>query len=516
MQEDTEDSLFLAVKHFFSGTMLSRITGMLRDMTMAFFFGSSPLIAAFMMAFRFSNLLRRIFGEGPLQSAFIPHFEEMRKQSPEDAKKFFKDVKISVLFLLVLLSLLVEIILICFLFFADLQESNAQILKLTAYMFPSIIFICLYGINASLLQCEHKFFISGVAPVAFNLIWIASVFFFRDVVALTFSVILATFFQWALTLPATIHFLKQTPYTLFSPAVRRLAKPLALGIVGVSAAQINSTLDPIFARATDLEGPAFLWYAIRIQQLPLALLAIAFSGALLPSLSRAFKSADMSKFFSLLHFGLKRSFALMIPITFAFLALGASCTLLLYGHGDFSDRAIKETAFCLYGYTIGLLPMTATLLFASAYYAQNNFAKSAKASLLSMLLNISLNYLFIFPLSFSTFSVAFATSLASLFNCLYMLRTLPKSPFPSGIRTCIWRTFIASLIASVPTLFVGYLLGDPTLNLLLQGKALFPREFGTQLTLVLFEGVTFLGTLLVASLLLKANDLLSIFRKQET
>lgn len=522
MREDTHDSVFRAVKHFFSGTMLSRITGLARDMAMTFFFGASPLIAAFMMAFRFSNLLRRIFGEGPLQSALIPHFEEIRKEDPQRAKIFFKEVKATIFSLLFVITILVEVSLWMVLYLGDLNENNAEIIRLTALMFPGIIFICLYGINSSLLQCEHKYFITGVAPVAFNLIWVLAVIILRNtaldeaMTTLSFFIVLAYLFQWLITVPSTWKFLKGGKFgTLFSKDVRKLAAPVLLGIIGVSAAQVNSTLDPIFARSADLEGPAYLWYAIRLQQLPLALLGIAFSGALLPSLSRAVKAGDLNKYFSLLHFGLRRSFGLMIPITFALIAMGSSCVTLLYGRGAFSDKAIYETIYCLWGYVLGLLPMTAVLLFAAAFYAKNDFSKSAKASLLSMLINVLLNSLFVFGMGMGSASVAFATSIASLFNALFMFRTLPRNADKkSGIGSSVLRVGVASSIAFVATIAFGhFFLQDATLTMALTSTVpQFSREFMQQCTMLCLEGLCFTAVLIVSSFILKANDLL-ILRK---
>ncbi len=96
-----EKSLAVYVRRFFSGTLLSRISGMVRDLTMAFAFGDHPSVAAFMVAFRLSNLFRRLLGEGPFQSAFIPHFEGLRVEDPAKATFFFRKLSLLIVLLLV-------------------------------------------------------------------------------------------------------------------------------------------------------------------------------------------------------------------------------------------------------------------------------------------------------------------------------------------------------------------------------------------------------------------------------
>ena len=275
--------------------MLSRITGMLRDMALAFAFGTQGSLAAFLTAFRLSHLLRRILGEGALQTAFIPHFEEIRQHNPEQAFRFFRDLAASLAFLLSLIILVVMAILGSLLWQGNLTEGNREITFLTLLIMPSLLFICLYGTNASLLQCEKSYFTSSVAPVAFNGVWILAVGCLSHTAAasampwLAGAITLACLGQWLVTVPKTWAIVRKlgmnslwSSIQFFSPNVRRLGKPLLLGVVGVAASQVNNALDAIFARYADLEGPAFLWYSIRVQQLPLALFGIAISGALLP------------------------------------------------------------------------------------------------------------------------------------------------------------------------------------------------------------------------------------------
>jgi len=463
-----------------------------------------------------------MFGEGAMQSAFTPLFEEMRKEGFNKATHFFKELVASLTVFLLLIVALVEIALMLAYLYLNLSQDNLEIIELTAVMFPGVIFICLYGINAAFLQCQGRFFLSSAAPIAFNVIWILSVLLFQSlplkeaVFRLSIGVVVAYFFQWVILMPNVIPLTFKEglnfPIRVFSKQVKRLLKPLSLGILAVSAAQINSTIDPLFARSADLEGPAYLWYAIRLQQLPLALLGIAFSGALLPALSRAVKSLDIKKYAELLHYGLRKVLSLMIPITFAVFTLGFSSVNFLFGRGDFDSRAVIETTYCLWGYALGIVPMTLVLLFSSAAFANSRFSRPAIAAFLSMFLNVALNFIFIFILNFSAFSVAVATSIAAYFNCFMMSASAPHRQYWSKDLGA-FKLVIASFSACFMTLFFGfYFVNDPSIYLIKgNSSVLFSGNVLNQVLSLGLQTLFFGGALLFFARVLRINDLLTLF-----
>lgn len=514
----SENSLLTRnVSRFFSGTVLSRATGLFRDVAMAYFFGSHASVASFMMAFRFSNLLRRMFGEGAMQSAFIPHFESLRADKSERAASFYKDLSAAITTILLLIILCIEGGILLWLHFGSPNLENAEVLQQTAIMFPSILFICLFGLNSALMECEGSYFASSVAPAIFNLFWIAGTFLVRGLAPaeampwLSLFIVIAYFFQWLMTLPKSCRFMSvnQQGFFLkkmrpFSLDVRKICKPLLLGILGVSAAQINSAVDPIFARAADLSGPAYLWYAIRIQQLPLALCGIAFSAALLPSLSRLFQSCQEGSFCQLLCVGLKRSLTLMIPATWALFAMGLSTVSLLFGRGDFGSVAIGETTLCLWGYALGLVPQTVVVLLASAFYARSNYRISTQGALFSLGLSTLLNTLFIFGWGWSSMSVAIATSLAAIANAVFLTiwlckqMKIPLSELKQELKALLihaCKANLAAFLAALGAFSLGYLFfQDQSADLfLLSTVDLAPRPFLSQLLTLAGEGVLFIG-----------------------
>jgi putative peptidoglycan lipid II flippase len=489
-ETDRPQSISKSAIAFLSGTFLSRVTGMCRDIAMAFSFGAHPAIAAFLVAFRFSNLLRRLFGEGQMTAGFIPYFESIRKESPEKGALFFRDLFHSLSLFLILLIAIVEI----GLYFWWRLERN-ELLFLTMLMLPGTLFICLFGLTSSLLQCEKRFFLPGFAPVAFNFVWIGAALLWRNrppeeaAIALSVAIVIAFAMQWLTTVPATLRYLKErlSFSELFRPKffpseILKLVQPLLYGMIGIGAVQINTALDGVFARFASLEGPAYLWYAIRMEQLPLALFGIALASALLPPLARAIEDRDEEKYRTLLQFALKRSFAWIFPCMMAIFVLGAASVNLLYGHGHFSEEATRETLFCLWGYGAGLLPSVFVLLLAPAFYAQKDYRTPMRASLFSVLLNLILNTLMVFVLEWGAFSIAIATSGAALFNCFYLMKRLAVPLFSWSLFRYFAHLGAIVLLATSLTLLLGhFLISDPTCRIAMGQPAHFVRTFQEQL-----------------------------------
>jgi putative peptidoglycan lipid II flippase len=476
--EDTPKRMMRAATSFFSGTMLSRVTGMLRDISMAFAFGTDPALAAFFVAFRFAHLLRRLFGEGILQTVFTPHFENMRKDksSSEHAAGFFIDLYAILSLLLVFLVGSGMAICGAILggYLGSWSVGAKEIAYLALLMLPSLLFICLAALNTSLLQCERSYFLPSVSPVAFNVIWILGVVSLRDFTPseampyLALCIVVACFFQWLATLPKVISILRNifrsTPFSkriksanIFSGDVKRLWKPFVLGIIGIGAAQFNSLFDSLFATYADSAGPAYLWYAIRLQQLPLALFGIALSGALLPPLTRAIAAGDQGRSHLLFEAAINRAFILIVPMTAMLFLFARRSIDLLYGRGDFTLSSIEGTTQCLWGYGAGLLPMTLVLIMAPVFYAGNNYRIPSMAAVVSVIVNIVLNGLFVLAFGWGAFSIALGTSLSAWINMI-ILGAAMDSSMQKVLCTSIWEAVrvvaVPLSLATVVTFFV--------------------------------------------------------------
>ena len=474
--KDSYKSIEGSANTFFLGTLFSRFGGVFRDVFLAYFFGSTPLLASFMVAFRFSYLFRRLFGETVLSSSFIPYFENFRKKNEKEAAKFYRDIFFTLIFFLTGFIFFISLIFNSFskdLFSRDFFD----IFSLSLIMLPGLIFICLFSLNVAFLQCYKKFFITGIAPLFFNIFWILSIFLFKDfdrdiaIKILAIGVVFAYFFQMLFLQFSVFKFLKKALSLkeffnpkIFSEKFKQIIKPISLTIIGVSAVQVNNALDSCFAKIADPSGPAYLWYAIRGQQVPIALFAIAISSALLPSLSR---EENFSKFLNFIKKSLEKTFALMILSTFFLLAIGFAAITIIYGRGSFLDLSIINTTKCLASYAIGIVFISFVFIFANAFFAKKMYLYPTIASVLSVMINIFLNAFFVFYLKWGAISVAIATSISAFFNFLILYRKFSKK-FEKILNLNLLKNFAKNLtiafLAFVITLIFGFFaFKDPSL-----------------------------------------------------
>lgn len=441
---------------FLFGTLLSRFSGLGRDIALAVTFGTNPALAAFLVAYRFALVLRRLLGEGTLQSAFIPLYESMRKESQSEGANLVRDLTSTLgLILLIVVGSCMGFLLLAA-FSLDISSTTSRTLEMTAWMMPSLLFLCLYAHCASVLQCDGYFLTSSSAPLAFNSVWIVAALLLQHqepdkaMLLLSLAVVLASACQWAVTIPhlMSIWKLGTAPIRLFSSSVKKLYHPLTLSVVGVAASQINSALDPLFATFADPEGPALLWYAVRIQQLPLALIGVSIAGALLPPLSRAAKEGNMEDYRNFFAYAVKQCTRLMVPCTALLWLLGGPTISFLFSYGKFGPESLTGTAACLSGYTFGLLPMALVLIQAPAFYARGDYRTPAIGSLLSIVANIILNAVFVFVLNEGAASIAWSTSICAWFNTAFLTWRNIHDGSLSGI-----------LLPSAKTLFLPTLAG---------------------------------------------------------
>ncbi len=523
--QETKGHILQRARHFFSGTMVSRISGMIRDVLMAAAFGTGASVAAFFVAIRLAHLLRRLLGEGAMASAFVPLFEEIRTRSTEEATQFFRDLVCAVFWFLLGVTIVGMIGLSALVNSGWVSSGASDILRLVVIMLPGLPFICLFGLHASLLQCEGRYWLAGVAPVAFNVLWIAGILCLwtvNETAAMPYLsgfIILACLAQWATTWRAT----KQTvglnitsclwPPQLRSKQLFCLARALSLGVLGIAATQINSALDGIFARIASDSGPAYLWYAIRVQQLPLALFGIALSGALLPPLSRAFHRGDLAGARTFLDYGMRQCLVFLLPMTFFLLALGGEGLNAVYGRGDFTVYSTHETVLCLWGYALGLLPAGWVLLSAPAFYAQKNYLIPSLTVLATVVLNVSLNYALVCHFGLGATSVAIATSASSWGNFL-VLDYLLKKRLPGGglTSTEMWqagaKTLFASLLATSAVVAIQTWHGHPSI---LDWSLNFPRSFLQQLWQLTQTGIAFVAVYGLTAWILDVKEYRDLF-----
>lgn len=414
--------LFAAARRILSGTLLSRLSGLFREVALASSFGASAEIASFMVAFRLANFFRRFIGESGLAVAFIPHFAELKEKSPSAAAHFFTRLSLSLKLLLAALAGGIS----CTFYFAApfLPGTWPAVFYLTSVLAFSLFFIGLYALNQAFLQTCSRFFIGAAAPIAFNLVFATGALIahtqnlWPPIYFLAVMAVLGFAAQWIVTTPSAnrAHYAlgKEVSDEEALPG-KSIARGALLTLIGLAAQQINTVVDGIFAKIADPSAPAFLWYALRVYQLPLSLFALSFAGALLPALSK--EVGDLRGFSQTLGAVFDRLLYWMVPITGALFVLAPTGLGALYGHGRFGTASLIQTTYCLWGYGFGLIPSCMVILLAQAFYARKDYKTPSWAALISVALNIALNTLFL-HFGFGAFGIAAATSLSAFVHAL--------------------------------------------------------------------------------------------------
>lgn len=513
--------------HFFFGTFISRASGFLREVFMAFVFGTTPEVAIFWMAYRFAFLFRRILGEGALNVAFVPHFESLKKEDPQKGAFFFYRLFMSLALFLLCLVLISEGVLGGILLWGHLETSTIHFLRLLMILLPALIGISLYALNTSFLSCEGIFFLPNVAPTLVNLFWIGSIFYFASLPSavalekLAMVLVLAFGIQWFVTVPPSLKFLNSSLKSSSSVKPKfdsrellSLLKPFIFAVIGVIATQLNGLCDSLFAVFAESSGPAILWYAIRLQQLPLALLGIGITGALLPPLTRAIQKKDHEQAYSYYLYALRKMSALLLPITIGFLVMGFALITFVYGRGAFGEMSIIQTTHALWAYVLGLLPMSLVLLLAALFYAQKNYKIPMMASLASVGLNIILNAVFVFLFNWGVTSIALATSFSACFNVFILGYMLKKQ---LGFTMISLRSFknivLVTFLAGAGTLIVGYaFFSDNTIREIM-GISLLPfaKTLFSQTKILAGEAFVFVAVLWVFARWFNVEEVLEVF-----
>jgi putative peptidoglycan lipid II flippase len=534
VNQDTQKRIEKSSILFFLGTVLSRFSGLIRDVVISFCFGASPSLASFMVAFRLSNLFRRLLGESFLNLSVLPFFEEKKKKSFDEAFQFYKNLFFAI-FCLICFFVCIFLFSSYFIYQTAISADAKNILFLSCMMLPGLVFISLFGLNNAVLQSFNKYFISASASIFFNLFWILGAVFSKNMQSSAAMKILAISINCGFFMQMFVSFLptykifkkhvtkgvrffcfKNSSQKIFSRDLKKLLKPMILTIIGIGAMQINSAIDAIFAKIADSSGPAYLWYAIRLNQLPMALFAISITSALFPSMTRSIQNSENSKYLEFLKKGLINSFTLMCFSTFGVFSLGAISINLIYGREKFTNVAFLETSRCLYGYAIGLVFASLVLILANTFYAKKRYLHPTKASIVAVVCNICLNTFFVFVLGYKSFSIALSTSIGSIINFFYLYRKLEdfeKNIFKSNFLK-FFKIFLVFFFSAGITIIASQYLQDNSLNIFLNYKnVILEKSFFTILSKLILQFFIYFGSVLFFCKIFKLHYIFITFSK---
>ena len=392
-------------------TATSRLLGLLRETLIAALVGAGPLADAFVMANRFPNMFRRLFGEGAFNAAFVPMFASMlAKEGQQTAERFAAEAAAVMAFWLIGITALAEIFMPQVLavllpgYVADADEF-ALVVALARITFPYMPLICLTALWSGVLNGMNRFAAAAAAPVVFNLVSIGCMLALRRVLptvshALSLGVSLSGVFQLALLLWAVRRagLVLHWPRLRLSPEVRTLFKRMGPGLLGSGMTQISQQVDIIIISFLPTSTASVLYFADRVNSLPLGIIGVSVGTALLPTLSRHAQTGARDEGHAALNRALEYALALTLPAALALVAAGQPIIATLYQHGAFTVAATALTSQALAAYALGLPAFVLLKLLTSPFFAHGDTTTPLRVGVLTIVLNIALNLAFMVPL----------------------------------------------------------------------------------------------------------------------
>ncbi len=408
-------------------TMGSRLLGFARDILIAALAGTGGVADAFFVANKLPNMFRRLFGEGAFNAAFVPEFTGLLATEGQDAARDFAQQAISVLaFWLLGLTVLGEVFMPALMHvlapgFGDTPGKFELAVDLARITFPYLILICVSALLSGVLNGLDRFAAAAAAPLLYNISSIAAMLLLTRYVptvghALAWGVSLAGVAQLSLLIWATRR--AGMPMTLprprLTPNMRVLMRRMAPGLIGASAMQLNSAVDTIVGSLLPPGAISLLYYADRVNQLPLGTIGAAVGTALLPLLSRQVRGPDPQAAIGTLNRALEFALVLTIPAALALIVSGYPILAVLFQRGAFPLHSAYLASQSLAAYALGLPFFVLVKVLAPAFFARSDTSTPVRIGMITLVLNFALNIALFIPLQH--IGPALATSLAAVFN----------------------------------------------------------------------------------------------------
>src|SRR5579859_3986981 len=416
--------------------MCSRVLGLAREQVCAALFGGGGAMDAFTAAFRIPNLLRDLFAEGALSTAFVTTFSKTIARSG-DAAAWRLANKVATLTLVVLGSLCVAGMvfspqLVALLAPGFGPEKAALTAQLTRIMFPFIIMVSMAALVMGMLNSKSVFGIPAMASSFFDIgsivggvtlgAWIDPEFGPRALIGLAIGTLIGGALQFAVQLPplAGLGFKYSPDFRWRDPGVNAILRLMGPSVIAASTTQFNVLVNSMFA--STLGDGAIFWLAIafRLMQLPLGLFGVALGTVTLPLLSRLVVAGHMTGFRDELARAMRLMFLLTIPSTIGLMMLAEPIISVLYQHGKFDAREAAQAAGALRFYAIGLAGYAALKVLVNAFYALERRKTPMMVSLLAVGLNLLFNWIFTIRLGWGHRGLAFSTGCIATFNFLLL------------------------------------------------------------------------------------------------
>ncbi len=460
---------FFTISFFIS---LSRILGFIRDILIARYIGVSVLSDAFFAAFRLPNFFRRVFAEGAFNSSFVPIFiEKLDNQKPhhqnQEAKIFLANIFSILLYSLFIFVIILQIFMpffmkILFPGFFSSPEKSSLLISFSHITIFYLIFISLVSLYSGILNSINKFAVPASSPIILNSTLILMILLCGEMFpsygyALSWGVFLAGILQFIFVGFAVYKsgFLVYPKVPKLNQDIRKFFRKLLPGIVGANVMQINLLVDSIFASMI-MGAVSYLYYADRINQLPLAMIGIAIGIALLPNLSRRIKDGEFESAIKLQNVALEAGLILVMPATLALTVLAYPIISTLFQRGAFGENESNLVSQALMFYSLGLPSFVLVKVMEPSFFSRGDTKTPMKIAILCLINNVILNYVF-YILQMGFIGIILASVFSTYLNLTLLITNLIRKKLFYFEKDFV-KKLISILIPSIVMALTLYLL----------------------------------------------------------
>jgi putative peptidoglycan lipid II flippase len=386
-------------------TLLSRISGLIRDVVLAYLFGASAAADLFFVAFRIPNFFRRLFAEGAFNQAFVPVLVEYKAKGHAALRLFLADL--SGVFALALIAVTIAGIALAgplaALFapgYLDQPERMQQLTELVRITFPYLALISLTAYAGAIMNAHGRFALPAFTPVMLNLcLTLAALVALNDlvdakpIVILAWGVLVAGIVQWLMQLPTLwrMRLLPPPRVAKEHPGVRQVGYLLVPAVFSASVGQINALVNTMIASTLATGSIAWLYYADRLLELPVGLIAVALGTVMLPHLSRLVTANDAQGFLRTMNWGLGLGLMLGLPAAVALYMMAEPLLAFLYmtfAGSAMTDRDIVMAGLALEMFAIALPGFVLVKVLAPAFFAHQDTRTPFRFAAIAVAVNL--------------------------------------------------------------------------------------------------------------------------------
>jgi putative peptidoglycan lipid II flippase len=418
---------------------------------------------AFFVALKLPNLFRRLFGEGAFNAAFVPAFSGMLAAEGRPAARQFAEETFAVMaFWLGTLTIAGELLMphlmgVLAPGFRAIPEKFDLAVALSRITFPYLLLICLAALVSGVLNGLDRFTAASASYVLFNIVSIACMLWLTPYVptaghALSWGITISGVAQLGLLLWALQRagMGLRLPRPRLTPEIRILLRRMLPGLIGAGVTQLNLAVDVIIASLLPAGTVSLLYYADRVQQLPLGVIGTAVGTALLPLLSRQVRAGEAEASLATLNRAIEYALFLTLPAAVALIICAWPVMWSLFGRGAFDAESARLSAQSLAAYALGLPAFVLVKVLAPGFFARGDTATPVKVGITAVVLNLALNLAFMVPLQH--IGPALATSLAAIFNVAWLAVVLARRGYlrlDGGLNRQLARMLAATAVMGV-------------------------------------------------------------------